>query len=147
MKRTTLHIVIAGGNTLFRSRLKGILKMAEAGSNDFGISVTNASTIDELETALLSHSDFAFIDSSIVIKDSKRLARAWKKMSSECSFALILSDSQAGELKDVIYEMEKQKSLPEDIHILKSSYPDELIMRVVVRMIEFGVTQKNLAVV
>jgi DNA-binding NarL/FixJ family response regulator len=147
MKRTTFHTVIAGGNPLFRSRLKSILKMAESESHDFSASMIDAATIDDLERELQNHVDVAFIDSSVVVKDSKRLARIWRKTHSECSFAVVLSDSHAAELKNVIYEMEKQRSLPADIHILKHNYPDELIMRVVLRMVELCIAQKNLAVV
>jgi DNA-binding NarL/FixJ family response regulator len=147
MKPTTCHAVIAGGNTLFRSHLKSILKMAEEESHEFSITTQDAFSMDELEMHLNNHTDVVFMDSGLVIKEGKRLSRTWKKLNPECSFAVLLSDSNAESLKQVIQELAKQNALPPDIHILKNNYPDELIMRVIMRMIEFECMQKNLAVV
>ena len=147
MKTIACRTVIAGGNSVFRSRLKGILKMAEKESGDFSIIATDTPTMDELEKEINDHTDIAFIDSSFVVKESGRLARVWKKTKSECTFTLLLSDSNAAELKEVIYEMEKQKSLPLNVHVLKNNYPDELILHVIMRMIKLTHIEKNMAVV
>jgi hypothetical protein len=145
--KTTYCAIIAGGSESFRTHLKKILKMVEKESNDFSLKISEVLSMYELEKNFLYQPDMVFIDSSFVIESSQRLSQAWKKINFDCAFALLLSDNNAPELKNVILEMEKHKSLPTEIHILKNNYPDELIMRVILRMIEFGVVQKNMAVV
>lgn len=145
--KTTYHALIAGNNAGFRNHLKGILKMAEKENNHISLVAFEALTMDDLEKQLDSHADVAFIDSAFVLRESKRLARAWKKTKSECAFALLLSDHNAAEMKNIIQEMGRQNALPSEIHVLKSNYPDELIMRVILRIVELGVDQKNMAVV
>ncbi len=145
--KTTYHAIIAGGTHEFRNHLKNILKMVEKEANNFFLETIDAFSMDELESELDVHSDLVFVDSDFAIRQAGRLARLWKKTKSDCEFALLLSERNAAELKTAIEEMEKQKSLPTEIHILKNNYPDELIMRVILRMVEYGVAQKNLAVV
>ena len=143
MKTTTCHTVIAGSDPEFRKRIRSVLKMAENESTEFSIVASEARTIDQLEKELGSHTDIAFIDASFVIDESRRIAQAWKKLKTDCVFALLLSDRDAAGLKNVIYKMEKQKSLPLDVHVLKNNYPDELIMQIVMRIVEIGCVQKH----
>lgn len=120
--------------------------MSELVNAGFSLIIFEALNIDEFEKEVDRHTDIVLMDADILLKERKRLGRVWKKIKSDCSFALLFSGHDEDVLEKVLHEMGKQNSLPSDIHILKDTYPDALLMRVLVRMIVRKSAEKNLAV-
>lgn len=141
------HILIAGSTPAFRGRLRGILRLAEYVKSGISLVLFEALDMDDFEKEIDRNTDMVLIDASIVIKERKRLGRAWKRIRAECALALLFTNSNEEALKNVLHEMGRQDSLPLDIHILKDTYPDDLLSYVLGRMLEQKRAEKNLAVV
>src|SRR4051812_33762622 len=108
MMRST-HIIIACSSPRFRKHLKAILKQIKIEMGNFLPIFFESLNIDELEKALDKNADIAFIDSSLMIRESKRLVRAWQKTNRDCIFALLLSGRKLTEFEEVMKEMDKEK--------------------------------------
>lgn len=147
MKTYPCHIILTGASPGYRARLKNILKMT-AFQNEWPSPLIDETTdLLAFEQEANKNTDIVMVDASIVAKHRKHLAHAWKKLKRACTFVLLFSDNEKGELEKVLFEMGRQNSLPLDVYILKDTYPDELIGRVLKRLVEQKNIEKNLAVV
>lgn len=141
--KTQLHIMIAAEEEAFRSYLKSTIKIMEGENNVPSIVISEAADVDGFEAKFAPDTDVFFIDALLILKDSRRLGKLWEKLKINPIFVLLLSDKHANEFKKILYRMEKQKSLPLDVYILKNNYPEELIRRVVMHILKLRSAKKN----
>lgn len=137
------HIAIAETDSRLRKQLKGLLHSIFNENNSSRLTVFEAQSIDEMESGFSVHTNIAFLDSSFILKESKRIGRLWSKLKPGCLLVLLLSTNKSEILEEIFNKIEKQKYLPLNAFVLKADYPDEIKEGVVRRVVQAGCFQRN----